>query len=438
MRVGKGRMARGYFDSYRGFRDPIHGFIKVYDVERDIINTRAFQRLRRIKQLGLTCLVYHGADHTRFAHSLGVMELATRVFEVTISKDTARTGDNLLKWKEEEIQRNKALVRLVALLHDIGHAPFSHSSEQARLFPNGLKHEDFSAKIITEDSEIKDIISGLCDNYDLDITIESVANFLLGKEPEQFLQQIINGPFDSDKMDYLWRDSYYAGVHYGRFDIDRLINTFVVVYDKIKEGPALGIEIGGLYAAEAMMLARYYMFLQVYFHEIRRAYDLHLIDFLKTLLPDGRFPLKVEDYLSLDDYLVFHRIREEIEKKGDNKNLAEIIFNRKHFEKVKEHPTVRPTEKEVTLFEKNYEKLNNKFPGIKMDKAEDAPNKFKKEFFYLREKDFRNAKDKWVEITNRSEIVKQLEQVTKYRLYAPDDKNLASLKKEIGDLDWNP
>jgi HD superfamily phosphohydrolase len=394
-------------------------------------------------------LVYHGADHTRFAHSLGAMELATRVFDVTVLKDTAPTGDNLLKWKNEEIQRNKALVCLVALLHDIGHAPFSHSSEEGGLFPispsseeggsfpKRMKHEDFSAKIIAEDSGIKDIISGLRDNYDLDITIESVANFLLGKEPEQFLQQIINGPLDSDKMDYLWRDSYYAGVHYGRFDIDRLINTFVVVYDKIKEGPALGIEIGGLYAAEAMMLARYYMFLQVYFHEIRRAYDLHLSDFLKTLLPDGRFPLKVEDYLSLDDYLVFHRIREEIEKKGENKNLAEIIFNRKHFQKVKEHPTVRPTEKEVILFEKNYEKLNNKFPGIKMDKAEDAPNKFKKEFFYLREKDFRSAKDKWVEITNRSEIVKQLEPVTKYRLYAPDDKNLSSLKNEIEVLDWN-
>ncbi|MCK4427221.1 MAG: hypothetical protein KAW16_01910, partial [candidate division Zixibacteria bacterium] len=205
-----------------------------------------------------------------------------------------------------------------------------------------------------------------------------------------------------------------------------------------REGPALGIEIGGLYAAEAMMLARYYMFLQVYFHEIRRAYDLHLIDFLKTLLPNGKFPTKIKDYLNYDDYSVLHKVKEAIDKKRKNKNLAEIIFNRKHFQKVKEHPTVRPTEKEVTLFEKNHEKLNNKFPGIKMDKAEDAPNKFKKEYFYLREKDFHSAKDKWVEIDNRSDIVKQLEPVTKYRLYAPDDKNLASLKKEIEDLDWNP
>ena len=429
-------MAGGYFDSYRGFRDPIHGFIKVYDAERDIINTPAFQRLRRIKQLGLTCLVYHGADHTRFAHSLGVMELATRVFETTLLKD--QNGDKVLKWKnKKEINRNKVLVRLVALLHDIGHAPFSHASEE--LFPKRLNHEIYSAKIVTEDIELESIINGLKDRFNVDITTEDVKNFLLKREfGEPFLQQIISGPLDADKMDYLWRDSYHAGVHYGRFDIGRLINTFVVVYDKIREGPALGIEIGGLYAAEAMMLARYYMFLQVYFHEIRRAYDLHLIDFLKTLLPNGKFPTKIKDYLNYDDYSVLHKVKEAIDKKRKNKNLAEIIFNRKHFQKVKEHPTVRPTEKEVTLFEKNHEKLNNKFPGIKMDKAEDAPNKFKKEYFYLREKDFHSAKDKWVEIDNRSDIVKQLEPVTKYRLYAPDDKNLASLKKEIEDLDWNP
>ncbi|MCK4427220.1 MAG: HD domain-containing protein, partial [candidate division Zixibacteria bacterium] len=189
IKVGKDRMAGGYFDSYRGFRDPIHGFIKVYDAERDIINTPAFQRLRRIKQLGLTCLVYHGADHTRFAHSLGVMELATRVFETTLLKD--QNGDKVLKWKnKKEINRNKVLVRLVALLHDIGHAPFSHASEE--LFPKGLNHEIYSAKIVTEDIELESIINGLKDRFNVDITTEDVKNFLLKREfGEPFLQQII-------------------------------------------------------------------------------------------------------------------------------------------------------------------------------------------------------------------------------------------------------
>ena len=295
-------MAEGYFDNYRIFRDPIHGFIKVYDAERDIINTPAFQRLRRIKQLGLTCLVYHGAEHTRFAHSLGVMELATRVFEITVSKDSRR--DKVLRWKEEEIERNKVLLRLVALLHDIGHGPFSHPSEE--LFPNGLDHEQYAAKIIAEDTELCEIIKDLPERYDVNVTAENIINFIIGKEPEPFLQQIISGPLDADKMDYLLRDSYYAGVDYGRFDLDRIINTLVVVEHPIIKGPALGIDIGGLFAAEAMVLARYYMFLQVYFHEIRRAYDFHLTDFLKELLPGGKYPEKVEDFINYDDYFVFH------------------------------------------------------------------------------------------------------------------------------------
>lgn len=428
-------MAQGYFDSYRGFRDPIHGFIKVYDAERDIINTPAFQRLRRIKQLGLTCFVYHGADHTRFAHALGVMELATRVFDVTVFKD--KRGDKVLKWKKkEDIERNKVLLRLVALLHDIGHAPFSHASEE--FFPKGSNHEYFSAKIVAEDRELKSIIDGLKNRFNVDVTTEDVKNFLLRKEPEPFLQQIISGPLDADKMDYLWRDSYYAGVHYGRFDIDRLINTFVVVRDKIREEPALGIEIGGLYAAEALILARYYMFLQVYFHEIRRAYDLHLTDFLRRLLPNGKFPMKIRKYLDYDDYFIFHKLKEQLERRGENKSLAERIFNRRHFQKVKEHPTVRPSEKQIELFKNNYKKLKAKFAEIRFDKAEDAPNKFKRESFYLKEKDFRTVKEKYVEIDKRSEIIKQLEPVTMYRLYAPDDSNLTKIKKEINKLDWEP
>lgn len=423
-----------YFDKYHIFRDPIHGFIKVYDVERDIINTPAFQRLRRIKQLGLTCLIYHGADHTRFAHSLGVMELASRIFDITVLKD--KTGDRILKWKKEETEKNKVLLRLVALLHDIGHAPFSHQGEE--LFPNGLDHEDFSAKIVAKDSELRSIIKRLQDKYDVNVTIDDVKNFLLGKQPEPFMQQIISGPLDADKMDYLWRDSYYAGVHYGRFDIDRLVNTFVVVYDRIRKSPALGVDIGGLYTAEALMLARYYMFLQVYFHEVRRAYDIHVTDFLKTLLPKGKFPVKVKDYLSYDDYIVFGKLKESVVRKRSSWKLAARVFFRRHFKTVKQHTTVRPTQKEIKLFENNYRALKDKFCEIRIDKAEDAPNKFKKESFYLREKDFRSVKDKYVEIDNRSEIIKQLDQVTMYRLYAPGNGNLSNIKKEIDTLDWEP
>lgn len=429
-------MKRGYFDRPKGFRDPIHGFIKVYEAEREIINTPAFQRLRRIKQLGLTCMVYHGADHTRFAHSLGVMELATRVFDVTVSKDTK--GDNLLKWGDEDIERNKVLLRLVALLHDIGHAPFSHSGEEGGLFPDQLTHEDFSAKIIAEDPEINGVITGLRERFDIDVTVETIINFILGKEPEPFLQQIISGPLDADKMDYLWRDSYYAGVYYGRFDIDRLTNTLAVVYNIAEESPALGIEIGGLYVAEALILARYYMFLQVYFHEVRRAYDFLLADFMQTILPEGKFPLEVKDYLKHDDYSVFHKLKEEIDERDENKDLAEAIFNRRHLKKVREIPTVNPSQKEINFFKDRYKQLKEEFPAIRIDGAEDAPNKFEREPFYIRDKDSLNESDRWVEIDKRSELVKRLDQIIKYRVYAPDDENLEKTKKRVNELRWEP
>lgn len=423
-----------YFGKYHIFRDPIHGFIKVYDVERDIVNTQAFQRLRRIKQLGLTCMVYHGADHTRFAHSLGVMELASKVFDTIVIKD--KTKDKILKWKKNEIERNKVLLRLVALLHDIGHAPFSHASKE--LFPTGLDHEYYSAKIVAQDNELKGIINGLADRFDVDITTEDIRKFLLGEKPEPVLQQIVSGPLDADKMDYLLRDSYYTGVHYGRFDMDRLTNTFVVVEDRVRKSPALGIEIGGLYAAEALMLARYYMFLQVYFHDVRRAYDLHVTDFLKTLLPSGKFPLKVKDYLTYDDYFVLYKLKEAIARRRKNRKLAERIALRKHFKMIKEHPKVRPTQKQMKLFEGNYKELKDKFEEIRLDKAKDAPNKFETELFYLRNKRFYSPKDKYIEIDGASDIANQLEMVTMYRLYAPQDKKLPKIQDQVRKMRWEP
>ena len=135
-------------------RDPIHGFIIYNGLEKEIINSKPFQRLRHIKQLAFTDYVYPGATHTRFAHSLGVMEFATKIFDILVRKQ----GDVLKKgfgWNDGDIQRNRQLLRLSALLHDVGHAPFSHASES--LFSNGQKHEDYSVKIIRE-TQIGNII----------------------------------------------------------------------------------------------------------------------------------------------------------------------------------------------------------------------------------------------------------------------------------------
>lgn len=427
-------MSKDYFSKYHIFRDPIHGFIKVYDVERDIINSKAFQRLRRIKQLGPTNFIYHGADHTRFAHSIGVMGLADRVFDIIVSKGRQ---DKLLKWKQKDIKKNRVLLRLVALLHDIGHAPFSHVGEK-ELFPNGFTHKDFSRKIITEDQDIRSIIDNLKGRFE--ITSERIADFIIKKEPNPpILQQIVDGPLDVDKMDYLWRDSYYTGVHYGRFDLDRLVHTLVVVFDKVRESPSLGIEEGGVCAAEALIFARYYMFLQVYFHAVRRVYDLHFTQFIKTILPHNIYPIDLNEYLKLDDTSIIYKIKEEASSNGKNKELAEMLLYRHHFENIYE--TADQTgDKEKLIFEQNRSKIEKKFSSIKLltDRAEDATNKFKKELFYVRLRNPKSKKEKYKEIDKMSKIISRLEEINKFRLYAPQDNNLRRVEEFCRKLDWEP
>lgn len=432
-----------YFDKYHIFRDPIHGYIKVYDKERDIINTPTFQRLRRIKQLGPTNLIYHGADHTRFAHSLGVMELASRVYNILIAKDKE---DKLLNWNNEEIERNEILLRLVALLHDVGHPPLSHVGEN-ELFPEkaekkekNLTHKDFSKKIILEDKTIKDIIEELKGEYDIDA--EKIGKFITKEEPDPILQPIIDGPLDVDRMDYLWRDSYYTGVHYGRFDLDRLINTLVMVYDKVRESPTLGIEQGGVYTAEALILARYYMFLQVYFHEVRRAYDLHFTKFIKnTLLKDnnGKYPIEIDKYLAYDDISVFSKIKEEISNNGESKELAKILMFRQHHECIWQTKDYTSS-KDKEVFEKNVEEIKKKFgENFLTDNAQDAPNKFKKERFYVKSRapKSNDIKDNYIEIERKSNIIKSLDEgINKNRLYAPKNDKLEEIKKCVAEMDW--
>jgi len=429
-----------YFDKYHIFRDPIHGYIKVYDIERDIINTSAFQRLRRIKQLGPTNLIYHGADHTRFAHSLGVMELVSRVYDILILKDKQ---EKLLNWDEKEIQKNKILLRLVALLHDIGHPPLSHVGEGVLFSEEGgkkLTHKDFSKKIILEDKAIKESIDNL--NSEYEITAEKIGKFITKEEPNPILQPIIDGPLDVDRMDYLWRDSFYTGVYYGRFDLDRLVNTLTMVRDKFYESPTLGIDEGGVYTAEALILARYYMFLQVYFHPVRRAYDLHFTEFIKkTLLKNygEKYPFDVKEYLEHDDASVFNRVKEEISNNGEYKELANILMYRQHHECVK--GTLDYTSiKEKEIFEKNIEEIRKKFgANFLTDNAQDAPNKFKKERFYvkLRSPKSSDIKDKYKDIERVSNIIKSLDEgINKNRLYAPKNDKLEEVKRYIDAMEW--
>ena len=430
-----------YFGKYHIFRDPIHGFIKVYDIERRIIDTPVFQRLRRIKQLGTTYLVYHGADHTRFAHSLGVMELADRVFRTIVEKD--RKGDRMVEWTsdEDQVERKRALVRLVALLHDIGHSAFSHVGEK-ELFKPKSGHKDYTVRIIKEHSELHQILESE-EIKDMDITPDKLADFISGGiEVDPILQQIVDGPLDADKMDYLWRDSYYTGVHYGRFDIDRLVNTLLIV-ESIEHQPVLGIEEGGILAAEGLILARYYMFLQVYFHDIRRAYDFHLTDFLKLELPEGKYPEELTGYLDYDDYYVFHLLREATKENDEKGNKAKLMIEREHYKPIhyKELRNPRTTQWEKNKFYENVEDLkkDSRFKGIdfRIDVASDAPNKFAEggeDFIYRIEDE--GTPPRYTNINYKTDLLRNLGKFDILRLYCPDLPILEEIKSQLKTMRW--
>lgn len=293
---------------YKKYRDPVHGFIELTYLENEIIDSPPFQRLRNIKQLALTNLVYHGAEHTRFGHSIGVMHLVTKAFRSVINK-------NLLPWSKEKIIWYEQILRLIALTHDLGHAPFSHASDT--LFPDNLEHEDYTEKIIKETC-LADYINKIgkeCKkNTSYDITPDLICDIYRGRDPGEnsefvFLKTFMDSELDCDKMDYLLRDSLFCGVNYGKYDVERLISSLTVfIQDNI---PRLAIEYGGIQVFEEFVLARYFMFIQVYFHRTRRYLDIVFTEALRELLPNGQYPDIVEEYLAWDDIKVLQLMKEK-------------------------------------------------------------------------------------------------------------------------------
>ncbi len=328
-------------------RDPIHVFVRLDTDEREVLNSRPFQRLRHIHQLALSYLVYPGATHRRFEHSLGVMELAGRVFDVVTDPEhlSEKVRDLLPEISTDDKRKYwRRVLRMAALCHDIGHLPFSHAAE-SELLPAGWDHERLT-RVLIESDEMRRIWSSL----QPPLTVDHIVKLALGpkkyKDPEftdgeTILAEIVTGDaFGVDRMDYLLRDSYHAGVAYGRFDHFRLIDTLRILPPPQGEGdgsiePALGVEEGGLQSAEALLLARYFMFSQVYFHAIRRIYDIHLKDFLLQWLPGGRFSTDPERHLALTDNEVTAAIREAAgaSTKAGHDPARRIVL-REHFKEV--------------------------------------------------------------------------------------------------------
>lgn len=342
-------MARTY-----EIRDPIHGFVTLDEWEWDIINHPIFQRLRRIRQLGLTDMVYPGAMHTRFEHSLGVMQVATRMFD----RIRKKRGDFLkseLDFNDAGLDRDRVLVRLSCLLHDVGHAPFSHAAEELmdRDISTGktFKHEHYSAAAVA--FLMQDVIENHSHNQNYRISAKDIADFLNGDSSvgrSLLWRCLLSSQLDADRADYLLRDSHHIGVAYGHYDMNRLIATLTVAIDPDTSSPVLAVEEGGEHAAEALIIARYMMFTQVYFQHTRRAYDYHLVQAVKHALSEHQsesslknknaFPPPtskqyVEDYLCWDDWRVLGLVGEG--KAGDH---GRILKERRHHRAIFETPEI--------------------------------------------------------------------------------------------------
>ena len=268
------------------------------------------------------------------------------------------------------MKRNRQLLRLAALLHDTGHPPFSHASEE--LLPEA-SHEEISRRFM-----LAEPIAPLIDEFKKEhgITARDVASFFSAENIEPdivFLKEIFSGEVDADKLDYLYRDSLFTGVHYGRFDYQRLIQSLCLIEDPDEVGNfVMAIEHGGLHALEAMVLARYFMFTQVYFHKVRRAYDHHLLGFLAKYVK--KYPTSLNGYVKYDDNVIFSLMRAHM--KDDD---ARRILRRDPFVQAFTTPE-HIDEEQRTRFNWLRETLSRDFKTTRIfyGAAEKSPHKFEK------------------------------------------------------------
>ncbi|HHF7012269.1 HD domain-containing protein [Streptococcus mutans] len=311
------------------FRDPVHNYIPVEDeLIYDLINSKEFQRLRRIKQLGSSSFTFHGAEHSRFSHCLGVYYLARRVTNIFDKKYSDI-------WNSNE----SLLTMTAALLHDIGHGAYSHTFE--RLFDTN--HETITQQIIlSPETEINTILRRVSPDFP-----DKVASVINHTYSNKQVEQLISSQIDVDRMDYLLRDSYFTGASYGEFDLTRVLR----VIRPIKNGIAFSRD--GMHAVEDYIISRYQMYMQVYFHPASRAMEVLLQNLLKRakylypkekefftvtsphLIPFFENRVTLEDYLSLDDGVMntyFQTWMQSADKILSD--LASRFINRKVFKSI--------------------------------------------------------------------------------------------------------
>ena len=342
-------------------KDPVHSYIHInYEVVWNCLDSKEFQRLRRIRQLGGDFQVYPTAEHSRFSHSLGVYEIVRRM--VTEIKSLS----------VELSEYDKICVMLAGLLHDVGHGPFSHAFEHVTKH----SHEDYTAKIILGETELNQVLTEVSPRLP-----EDIVSIIEHSHPNDILNQIISGQLDADRMDYLLRDSYFSATSYGQFDLERILRTMRV--RKIDENKkALVVKYTGIHSVEDYIMARYQMYWQVYYHPVARSYEavfIQLFNRLKDIFKDNKeyfsdmkvlIPfleknvVSVEEYFKLDENSLLYCCS-LIQDKDDEiaADLARRLQNRRLFEYVdyseENLAQIKNMLKEQNLDEKYYLRVEN-------------------------------------------------------------------------------
>lgn len=407
-------------------RDPVHVFVKLDSDERKVLDSRPFQRLRFVHQLALTYLIYPGATHKRFEHSLGAMELVGRVFDIVCATD-ALTDDvrNLIPEIVDDKKKGywKGVVRTAAMCHDIGHVPFSHAAED--LLPDGWDHERLTKEILSK-GELEKVWGEMTPP----LKSEHIAKLAVGRKKsdggtfsnwEAILSElIVSDVFGVDRMDYLLRDSLHTGVAYGNFDHHRLISTLRILAPRDEKGdlnePQLGVEIGGLQAAESLLLARYLMFSQVYYHPIRLIYDEHLKDFLKLHLEGEKFEIDLEKHAQQTDLeIVAEMNRAAHDKNHKAHEQAARILCRKHYRVVWER-NPDDTKTNVESGDLIYKALSEKFGEPAVKRAKKKPKGETVDFPIL----MRDGQV--VSALSQSEVLNKIPQLTHDYIYIAPEK----------------
>ena len=412
------------------FKDPVHRYVHVRDqVIWDLVKTKEFQRLRRIKQLGTLYLAFHSAEHSRFNHSLGVYEIVRRMIE---------NFEEYPEWDSDD----RLLALSAALLHDLGHGPFSHTFED--IFHTD--HEEYTKKIILEDTEVNAVLSKVSPDFP-----REVAEVINKTHPNKLVISMISSQIDADRMDYLQRDSFYTGVSYGNFDMERILRVMRPSKDEVL------IKESGMHAVEDYLMSRYQMYWQVYFHPVsrggevmlnlvmQRAKALYKSDYSFKQQPTYFIPffnenVTVHDYLRLDEMVVNFYLQEWVHEEDEIlSDLAGRFVNRDLFKYLPFDGSIITITELNELYKQagidpDYYVFSDSYSDLPYDYDRPGQNRNRRPIHLLRP----NGEIR--EISSQSAIINSITGIHRLgsRLYYPKEKILAikdlSVKAEIINL----